>query len=331
MKKALVTGCCGFIGGHLTRMLVKQGWEVTGVDDLSNGHPSALHDIDVRFVPPTLLPNYDNEEDEGKSLVITGDFADEHVLRLAAQGSFDVIFHLAANPRVEYSVQNPASTTHTNVQKTVELMTASLGKIDRFVFASSSAVYGNGAHLPTEESDPKNPQSPYALQKLVVEQFGEMYNSLYNLDFVALRFFNAYGPGQLGSSPYSTAIAAWCDKLKAGEPLRSDGDGAQSRDMVYVEDIANAMIMTASHPESFGFKVYNVATGYSLTNNEILNGLREHFPKMQINNMPERKGDVKHTLANVSAISDDVGFSASVQFWEGLQSTLRWWELVNDE
>jgi len=330
MRKALVTGCCGFIGGHLTRMLVKQGWNVTGVDDLSNGDPAALHDIEIRCVPPALLPAYNAEEDSSRTLVITGDFANEHVLSQVATGDFDVIFHLAANPRVEYSVKNPASTTHTNVQKTVELMTASIDKIDRFVFASSSAVYGNVDTLPTSESSPTSPQSPYALQKLVIEQFGEMYNNLYGLDFVALRFFNVYGPGQLGSSPYSTAIAAWCDKLKNNEPLRSDGDGTQSRDMVFVEDIARALIAGADRSEDFGFAVYNVGAGKSLSNNEILAGLRDYFPTMKITRAPERKGDVKHTLADVSLLASEVDFCPEVEFWAGLKKTLLWWELIHE-
>ena len=327
-RKALVTGCCGFIGGHLTKMLVNEGWDVTGVDDLSNGDPSVLDEIGVRCVPPTLLPVYEAQTIETqKTLVITGDFAHEYVLMKVAEGEFDVIFHLAANPRVEYSVKNPSSTTLNNVQKTIDLMTAAIGKIDRFVFASSSAVYGNVEELPTKETTPTSPQSPYALQKLVVEQFGEIYNSLYNMDFVALRFFNVYGPGQLGSSPYSTAIAAWCDKLKNNEPLRSDGDGEQSRDMVYVEDVATAMTMCANHEEQFGFEVYNVATEISLTNNEILTGLRMHFPTMEVINAPGRKGDVKHTLADVYKITNKVGFAASVEFWDGLNRTLQWWKL----
>jgi len=330
MRKALVTGCCGFIGGHLTRMLVKQGWNVTGVDDLSNGDPAALHDIEIRCVPPALLPAYNAEEDSSRTLVITGDFANEYVLSQVAAGDFDVIFHLAANPRVEYSVKNPASTTHTNVQKTVELMTASIDKIDRFVFASSSAVYGNVDTLPTSESSPTSPQSPYALQKLVIEQFGEMYNNLYDLDFVALRFFNVYGPGQLGSSPYSTAIAAWCDKLKSAEPLRSDGDGTQSRDMVFVEDIARALIAGADRSEDFGFAVYNVGAGKSLSNNEILAGLRDYFPTMKTTRAPERKGDVKHTLADVSLLASEVDFCPEVEFWAGLKKTLLWWELIHE-
>ena len=330
-RKALVTGCCGFIGGHLTRMLVKQGWDVVGVDDLSNGDPSVLHDIDVRCVPPTLLPAYNEVEDSEKTLIITGDFADEHILMRIAESEFDVIFHLAANPRVEYSVKNPASTTHINVQKTVELMTASIGKIDRFVFASSSASYGNVTELPTTESTPTNPESPYGLQKLIVEQFGELFNKLYGLDFVALRFFNVYGPGQIGNSPYSTAVAAWCTRISENKPLRSDGDGEQKRDMVYVEDVANAMIMTANHQKNLGYVMYNIATGDSVTNNEILSSLKDRFgDRAIVNHAPERAGDVKYTLGSIEKITKEVGWVPLVEFWAGLDMTLRWWGLIDE-
>jgi len=333
-RKALVTGCCGFIGSHVTRQLVEAGWQVEGVDDLSNGNITALDGLEFRTGTGHLLHLYDQNnqgsavfESPGKLLVVTSDFAAGPILLRIASGKYDVIFHLAANPRVEYSVKNPSSTTLTNVQKTIDLMTAAIGKIDRFIFASSSAVYGNVEELPIKETTPTSPRSPYALQKLVVEQFGELYNSLYNMDFVALRFFNVYGPGQLGSSPYSTAIASWCDKLKNNEPLRCDGDGEQSRDMVYVEDVATAMITCANYEEQFGFEVYNVATEISLTNNEILASLRMHFPEMKVINTPERKGDVKHTLAAVYKIANKVGFVASVEFQDGLNRTLKWWKL----
>lgn len=331
-RKALVTGCCGFIGSHLTKMLVEQGWDVTGVDDLSNGDPSALDKIDIRCIPPALLGAYETQGvDASKTLVITGDFAHEYVLVKVAEGEFDVIFHLAANPRVEFSVKNPASTTHTNVQKTIELMTAATGKIDRFVFASSSSSYGNTDQFPTRESSPTNPESPYGLQKLVVEQFGEMYNRLYGMDFVALRFFNVYGPGQRGDSPYSTAIAAWCTRLKKNEPLRSDGDGEQRRDMVYVNDVASAMVTAADHPDSLGYVMYNVATGVAVTNNEILKTLKEYFPEMVINHAPARPGDVKFTLGSIDKINEELGWIPRKEFWAGLRSTLKWWGLLDDE
>ncbi len=330
-KKALVTGCCGFIGAHVTRLLVNEGWYVEGVDDLSNGDLDSLSDLNFRAVHEGLMPVFSKSEKEpqpGALLVVTGDFASPAILERVAEGKYDVVYHLAANPRVEFSVKHPALTTHHNVQKTVELMTACNGNIDRFVFASSSACYGNVDTLPTQEGYGDDPTSPYGLQKLVIEQFGKLYSDLYGLDFAALRFFNAYGPGQDGTSPYSTAISAWCTRLYKKEALRSDGDGEQTRDMVYVEDIARAMLAVAEHPEEIGFDVFNVGNGQSLSNNDILSELKKRFPDIEINHAPERPGDVKHTLASIDKIKYRVGWAPQVNFWDGLDRTLAWWGLV---
>ena len=328
-KKALVTGCCGFIGAHVTRLLINEGWYVEGVDDLSNGDLDAISDLKFRAVHEGLLHHLEDtgiEATPGGLIVVTGDFASSAMLSRVSSGMYDVVFHLAANPRVEFSVQNPGLTTHHNVQKTVELMTACRNQIDRFVFASSSACYGNVESLPTVEGSViDSPTSPYGLQKLVIEQFGKLYSELYGMDFAALRFFNAYGPGQDGTSPYSTAISAWCTRLAKNSPLRSDGDGRQSRDMVYVEDIAKAMLTTAEHPQRIGFDVFNVGNGASFQNIEILKYLTNRFQHAEIEHAPERKGDVKHTLASISKIKNKIGWSPEVEFWDGLNRTLAWW------
>ena len=331
-RKALVTGCCGFIGSHVTRQLVKAGWYVEGVDDLSAGDLSTLDGTEFRTVTDGMVHVYDEQAGiplAGELLVITGDFASAAILERVASRKYDVIFHLAANPRVEYSVKFPALTTHTNVQKTIELMSTAINNIERFVFASSSACYGEVNTLPTTEMEAEDPTSPYGLQKLVVEQFAEMYNKLYGMDFVALRFFNVYGPGQLGDSAYATAVSAWCTRLKKGDPLRSDGDGEQTRDMVYVEDVARAMLAAADYQGDLGFKVYNVATEESVSNNEILHTLRKYFPDMTVTHAPERAGDVKHTLGCINKISEDLGWSPRKKFWDGLRNTLQWWELID--
>ena len=174
-RKALVTGGCGFIGSNLVHKLVCNGWQVDVVDDMSNGHLEFLEGLDVRTVLADTLHLYQHQKEESrpkeKTLVIQGDFVHDNILNSIRAGKYDVIFHLAANPRVEYSVQNPIVTTETNLFKTVALFSASVGCVDRIVFSSSSAVYGDQKDLPTPEGASKNPNSPYGLQKLQCEQY----------------------------------------------------------------------------------------------------------------------------------------------------------------
>ena len=336
MVKALVTGGCGFIGSHLVKKLLEEGWKVTVVDDLSSGYLQNLIEKDV--VPRTVLPGLvdilfarENLASD-QTLVITADMSDPDVIKHIMQGGYTHVFHLAANPRVEYSVENPTVSTDTNLFKTVALaeMAAKSG-VEKFVFASSSAVYGSFTSHPdeiaTEESFHKEPKSPYGLQKLCSEMFLKQFADLYGLKSTALRFFNVYGPGCYGNNPYATAVAAWCDKLKQNQPLRSDGDGEQTRDMVYVGDVVNALVTVASE-DTGDFAAYNVGYGKSLSNNQILQMLKDRFGDITITHAPERPGDVKHTKASIEAITEETSWKPQTDFETGLESTLAWWELT---
>ena len=231
MKKALVTGGCGFIGSNLTKELVKQGWQVDIVDDMSNGHLELLEGINFRVLMNgsfyTAYKMQDIERKQDEVLVIQDDFADDNVLGAVYQGEYNVIFHQAAVPRVSYSVEEPWHTTNVNITKTVRLFESARGVVDRIVWASSSSVYGGAEILPTSEEAKKYPKSPYAWQKSAIEDFSKICWDLYKLDIVCLRYFNVYGPGQYGDSPYSTAVSAWCHATKHGLECRSDGDGTQ--------------------------------------------------------------------------------------------------------
>lgn len=335
MVKALVTGGCGFIGSHLVKKLVTDGVEVTVVDDLSSGSLNNLIEKLVRPRPvmPSLIDKLMEQAifDVGDVVVITGDFADPEVLAHIREGEYTHIFHLAANPRVEYSVQNPTVTTDTNLFKTVALAElASQCEIEKFIFASSSAVYGVGvispSDWPTEETDTKDPTSPYGLQKLCSEMFLQQFAELYGLKSVALRFFNVYGPGCWGDSPYATAVAAWCDKLKRQLPLRSDGDGEQTRDMVYIDDVISALVSVALR-DTGKFSVYNVGTGTSMSNNQVLDLIIDRFGDIPIEHAPERPGDVKHTKASIENITENTGWEPQFDFETGLDRTLAWWGL----
>jgi len=334
MKKALVTGGCGFIGSNLTKELIKQGWTVDVVDDMSNGHMELLEGLKTRvllngsFFTMYMMQSPDRRNRKNDEvLVIQDDFSDDNILNAVHQGNYDVIFHQAAIPRVSYSVEQPYHSSDVNISKTVRLFEAAREKVDRIVWASSSSVYGGADILPTAENSPKNPKSPYAWQKSAIEDFARLCWDLYKLDIVCLRYFNVFGPGQYGDSPYSTAVSAWCHAIKHGLECRSDGDGEQSRDMCYIDNIVYANIKAAEHDGLFAGDYFNVACGDRVSNNEILKFLKERFgDRVKVKNAPERAGDVKHTQADIRKI-ESIGYEVQKKFWPGLEETIKWWEL----
>ena len=336
MSKVLVTGGCGFIGSNLVHQLVSMGWDVDVVEDLSNGILENLESLDKRVVTTDTLHLYQDQfeaEDEKQTLVICGDFAHENILQRIHNNKYEFVFHLAANPRVEFSVQYPQVTTEINVLKTVELFKACADSdVERVIFSSSSAIYGEVENLPTDEDTTCTPESPYGLQKLQGEQYAALFAKLYDVDIVSLRYFNVYGPRQLGGSPYATAVSAWCDAIYNEKQLRSDGDGTQSRDMVYVGDVVQANICAALSENPVAGKGYNIGSGVSIENNEILDKLGEIFGDLDVHNASWRPGDVMHTLADISNARSDLGYDPEYSFDEGLEQTLSWWdERFDDE
>ena len=332
MKKALVTGGCGFIGSNLTKELVKQGWQVDIVDDMSNGHLELLEGLKIRtlmngsFYSAYKMQGLQRTQDE--VLMIQDDFASDGILNGVHQGVYDVIFHQAAIPRVSYSVEQPFHSTDTNISKTVRLFEAARDKVDRIVWASSSSVYGGADILPTSESEPKNPKSPYAWQKSAIEDFTRIMCDLYEgTDVVCLRYFNVFGPGQFGGSPYSTAISAWCDAIKNKKQLRKDGTGEQSRDFSYIDNVVDANILAMKCDKKFVGECYNIACGDKISNNQILERFEEKFGDLDMRQAPFRPGDVMHTQADISKTSLDLGYKPTVKFWEGLEKTFEWWKL----
>jgi UDP-glucose 4-epimerase len=314
---ALVTGGAGFIGSNLVKRLVEKGFAVDVVDDFSNGHKEFLEDVRDRIK------------------IYKMDFADKIILSNIRSGKYDIIFHEAAIPRVSFSCEEPSFTTDVNIGKTVKLMEAAVRQIPhedcetsmpRFVFASSSSVYGGADIMPTPELEAKKPVSPYALQKSVIEDFCKLFYHLYGLESACLRYFNVFGPNQYGDSPYSTAVSAWCDAVKHGKSLRSDGDGEQTRDLCYVDNVVDANLIVALSEETFKGDCFNVACGDRTSNNEILEYFKKKFHGIEIVHAPERAGDVKHTQADISKIMK-LGYSPSIKFWDGLEKTIEWWNL----
>ena len=313
--RALVTGGYGFIGSNLTQSLIDLGWQVDVVDNMSNGHEEFLEDYVGRFKPWFL------------------DFADPLVLaEIEIPHRYDYVFHQAAVPRVSYSVEHPGETTDNNVARTVKLMEACMkGGVKRFIFASSSSVYGGADTMPTPETEAKKPVSPYAMQKHHCEEYCQLFNHLYGFDSVCLRYFNVFGPNQYGDSPYSTAVSAWCDAVKHGKPLRSDGDGEQTRDMCYIDNVVDANIKAALYRGKFAGDVFNVACQEQTSNNEILEWFKDYFDDIDIVHAPVRAGDVKHTCASIKKINTVLGYEPKVKFWGGLERTARWWKLIDDD
>ncbi len=329
MKKALVTGGAGFIGSNLTKELVSKGWQVDVVDDMSNGHLHLLEPLNLRVFLPGLAGIYEVQHGRNKEdvYIFECDFAHKEVLQRIADKHYDVVFHQAAVPRVSYSVEHPVETTDVNLLRSVSLLHACVGNVEKVVVASSSSVYGGADVMPTTEDAPRNPKSPYALQKSTLEDYCRLFGSLYNLDTVCLRYFNVFGPGQYGDSPYSTAVSAWCDAIKEGKVLRSDGDGSQSRDMCYVDNVVSANILAAETKNKLMGNAYNVCCGDRTTNKEILDYLTSRHPSAEVRPAPWRAGDVMHTQGSWAAAYRDFGYEPIVRFWDGLKRTLAWWEI----
>lgn len=305
MSKVLVTGGAGFVGSHLTERLLREGHEVHVVDDLSNGR--------LDFIPTGCV-------------TLFSDFADQTVLRYVAQSQFDIVFHLAARPRVPYSVEHPAETNDENVGKTVRLLEACRNNTRRFIFTSSSSVYGGADQLPTPENAPRNPKSPYALQKAIGEDYCAMFADLYNMDTVSIRPFNLFGPRQLANGVYGTVVSSWLDAIKHDRELRSDGDGSQTRDMTHVDNVVDVFMRVAAYKGQLRGEAFNAGTGVSVSNRQILTYLVQRHPEAQsrVKNAPWRAGDVRATRADITACEKLLGYQPVKEFWQGLEETRQW-------
>jgi nucleoside-diphosphate-sugar epimerase len=304
-NRILITGIAGFLGSNLCSKLIEEGYDVYGVDNMSTGH--------IEF-----LPLYFNQ-----NRLIISDFSDDIILNKIKNYHYDIVIHLAAMPRVLYSIECPYETNENNVSKTVKLLDACRGNVKRFINISSSSVYGNAEIIPTPETTIHNPQSPYALQKSIIEKYCNLFSTLYDMDTVSIRPFNIFGPNQMGDSAYATAVSAWFSAIKSGQPLRSDGTGEQTRDMVYVDNVVDLIIRCINY-EKFRGEAFNAGTGFSVSNNEILNWFKNNFMNCKIINAPARIGDVMKTCADISLSQNVLEYTPIVNFWEGLELTRKW-------
>lgn len=301
--RALVTGGAGFIGSHLVDALLSAGSTVRVLDDLSSGS--------IEWVPPGVE-------------FVEGSVSDERTVQ-SAVADVDVVFHQAAHRAVLRSVEHPLTTDHANTHGTVVLLKASVDAgVRRLVFASSSSVYGRAETTPTPETARPHPRSPYAVSKLAGENYCRVFAELYRLETVALRYFNVYGPRQRPDSAYALVIPLFLQALIDGEPPVVNGDGRQSRDFTYIDDVVRANLAAAQAPASVcSGKVYNVAGGASYSLLDLL-GLLGDMLGIEPRPVFEdpRPGDVRHTRADITAAGRDLGYTPRVDFVEGLLRTV---------
>jgi nucleoside-diphosphate-sugar epimerase len=309
MSLYLITGIGGFIGSSLARELLARGEQVRGVDNFATGRRENLTEI---------LDRVDFRE---------ADILDLDAMHKACAG-VDFVLHQAAIPSVPKSVLDPLSSNRANVDGTVTVLVAARdAKVRRVVYAASSSAYGDTPTLPKHEAMKPDPISPYAVAKLASEQYMISFHRCYGLETVCLRYFNIFGPRQDPSSPYSGVLAKFITLMLRGEQPTIFGDGEQSRDFTYIDNAVAANLLACKAPaERAAGKVFNAATGRRITLNEtfkLLQGLTSYSGPPKYG--PERGGDIKHSLADISNAETALGYRPIVHFEEGLQRTVEWY------
>jgi UDP-glucose 4-epimerase len=307
MARYLVTGGAGFIGSNIASELVQRGETVRVIDDFSTGRRENLEDI------------------ADKIEFIEGDIGDPELVKEAVSG-VDYVLHQAAIPSVERSVRDPVGTNRANVDGTLSLLVASRdAKVRRVVFASSSSIYGDSPTLPKTEDMMPNPLSPYAASKLIGEYYCKIFQNLFGLETICLRYFNVFGPRQDPTSQYAAVIPLFITAVASDRQPVVYGDGLQSRDFTFVENVVEANLLACSAPKEATGQVYNIACGERFTLLELLDELGDILEKkpQPVFNAP-RPGDVKHSLADITRAKKDLGFEPKVSFAEGLRRTVPW-------
>jgi UDP-glucose 4-epimerase len=310
MKSALVPGGAGFIGSHIVRKLLGEGWAVRVLDDLSTGHAENLAEVadQIEFVQ--------------------GSIVDAALVERCVKDC-DTVFHLAARASVPRSVAYPFEANEANVTGTLSLLLAARDAgVRRFVYSSSSSAYGDTPTLPKVETMPTQPLSPYAVSKLAAEHYCSCFANVYGLQTISLRYFNVFGPRQDPNSAYAAAIPALVSRMVADEPPIIYGDGEQSRDFCYIENVVAANWLAANTARLNG-EVVNIACGERTTLNEIVAMINQHLGK-QIKPAyhDPRPGDVKHSLASVEAARVAIGYVPQVMFAEGLARAIDYYRSI---
>lgn len=305
----LITGGAGFIGSHIASTMAAAGARVRVMDDLSTGHRENLEEIkgDLDFVQASI--------------------ADEKALARALQ-NVELVFHEAAIPSVPRSVENPRDTHEACLNATFSLLLGARdNKVRRLIYAASSSAYGDQPTLPKKEEMSPDPLSPYAVAKLVGEYYCQVFTRVYGLETVSLRYFNVFGPRQDPGSQYSGVISRFIDTLLRDQQPVIFGDGEQSRDFTYIENVVKANLLAAETQKGVG-QVINIGNGHQTTLNELLDELRKllNKPNIEAEYRPTRSGDVRHSLADTRRARELLQFEPTIGLREGLQCTIDWWK-----
>jgi UDP-N-acetylglucosamine/UDP-N-acetyl-alpha-D-glucosaminouronate 4-epimerase len=306
MAHYLVTGGAGFIGSHLSEELIRRGERVRVVDSLITGKRQNLgHLPQVEF--------------------LHGDLADIDVARRAVQG-IEYVLHQAAIPSVPRSVEDPVTSNRANIDASLNVLVAARDAgVRRVVYAGSSSAYGNSETLPKVETMPTAPLSPYALQKLVAEQYCQMFTSLYGFETVTIRYFNVFGPRQDPSSPYSGVISLFISALCEDRCPTIYGDGEQTRDFTYVANVVDGVLRACHAPGASG-EIINVATGGRISLNQLFETVKRKVgSQLQPIYSEPRAGDVRDSQADIGKAERLLGYTPSVSFDDGLGRTVAWY------
>ena len=309
MKTYLVTGAAGFIGRSIAAELLARGQRVRGIDNFSTGKHSNLVGLEAMDF-------------------FEADINDAAAVTKACSG-VDCIFHEAAIPSVPRSIEDPVGSNFAGISGTVQLLTAAKdAKVRRLIYAGSSSVYGNAPTSPKSEDMQPRPISPYAVTKLAGEFYLQSFMQVYGLETVTIRYFNVFGPCQDPTSHYSGVLAIFAQKMLAGETPTIYGDGEQSRDFTFIQNVVHGNLLASEAPaENVSGKVFNVATGNQISLNQTVEMMREITGYSgEVRYAEARGGDVKHSLADIRRAKEAFGYEPQVMFREGLERTVAWYK-----
>jgi UDP-glucose 4-epimerase len=309
METYLVTGAAGFIGRSIAAELLARGKKVRGIDNFVTGKRENLLGLEAMDF-------------------IEADINDTAAVAKACRG-VECIFHEAAIPSVPRSIEDPVASNHAGVSGTVQLLVAAKNaNVRRVVYAGSSSVYGNTPILPKSEQMQPSPISPYAVAKLAGELYMQSFSRVYGLETVVIRYFNVFGPWQDPTSHYSGILAIFTMKMLAGETPTIYGDGEQSRDFTFIQNVVHGNLLASEAPaERVSGKVFNIATGNRVTLNQTVEILRRATGYTgEVRYAAERSGDVKHSLADISRAKECFGYEPLVDFNEGIERTVAWYK-----